>query len=185
MLISIGFPSLESDLNQEKMAVIYDLLRKKQLKMQRSSIGGESEYFTCKDHMSVNESSSYANNDDIELFRVKPVEIRDFDDSSSIYDSEDDDEEEYYMTSNQNEGSKNDYADQEYENSSSMSSEDELNLEVNGTGKIKNKFKENKKRSKNKNKKSGRKKIINEKEITMQSLSKEHLFVDKAKGKRK
>lgn len=125
------------------MAVIYDLLRKKQLKKQQSSVGGESEYFTCKDHVSANESSSYANNDDIEFFRVKPVEIRDIDDSSSIYDSEDD-EEEYYMTSNQNEDSKDVYPDQDYEESSSMSSEDELNLEVNGTEGIKNKFKEHK-----------------------------------------
>ena len=166
------------------MAVIYDLLRKKQLKRIRGSVSAESEYFTWKDHISANESSSYANYDDIELFRVKPVEIRDIDDSSSVYDSDDDEDDEYNLTSYQNEESKFSVIDQE-NNDESMSSEDELNLEVNDTERIKNKFKESKKSKKSKRSKLGRKKLINEKEITMQSLSKQYLFVDKAKERRK
>ena len=168
------------------MAVIYDLLRKKQLKRIRDSVSAESEYFTWKDHISANESSSYANYDDIELFRVKPVEIRDIDDSSSAFDSDDEDDEddEYGLTSYQNEESKFSIIDQE-NNDESISSEDELNIDFNDTDKIKNKFKANKKSKKLKHSKLGRNKLINEKKFTMQSLSKQYLLVDKAKERRK
>lgn len=139
-LENLGPIAVQSNLEDDKMAVIYDLIRKKQLKRIRTSVNSEDEFFTCRDQSEIDDSSSTVNNNDIEVYMVKPVAIEEHDDSSSIYDSDDDDEE------------SKDSADGLFE-TENISDDQDPNIDIHTMGKMKNKFKKKKKNKKDKKRK--------------------------------
>lgn len=89
----------EDDFDDKKLLIILDLIRKKKLKREsKNSLISEDEFFTCRDGSSYSQSFMQMDNEGIEVFMVKPIEIQEYEDSSSIYDSDEDEEEDQYYS---------------------------------------------------------------------------------------
>lgn len=140
----------DDQFNSENLTIIAELVRKKQLKRIRQSQNSDDEYLTCRDETSYSQSSSI-DHEDIEVFMVKPIEIMDHDDSSSIYDSDEDEEEDMYYSSNK----KSQNSDDESNLSDSLADfNDSPSFKISTMGQINNKFeRRQKKHKKRKNKK--------------------------------
>jgi hypothetical protein len=126
------------DFDSERLAIITDLVRKKHLKRLRASLESEDEFYTCRDESDYSESSQLISKNDIEVFMVKPIIIKECNDSSSIYDSDDDeDDDQYYFSSLTHQ---EDRVDSE-SNLSSSDDETQLNpIKIKTIGRIHNKF---------------------------------------------
>mmetsp|Transcript_11321 Transcript_11321/g.12798 ORF Transcript_11321/g.12798 Transcript_11321/m.12798 type:complete len:181 (+) Transcript_11321:827-1369(+) len=123
------------------MNVIFNLLQKKQLKKLQNSREHEDKNLARQKVQPSNDSSSFANTDDIEVFRLKPVEIKEVDNSSSIYDSDEYEDESYNINSPGKEETKSRYYF-DSDDDESVSSSEELHLQVMEMEVLKNKFSE-------------------------------------------
>lgn len=137
--------SNEDEFDSDRIAMITNLIRKKHLRKVRNSINSDDEYLSC--NSSFSESFEVVSADDIEVFMVKPIEIREHDDSSSVYDSDEEEDDEYYSNSvsasDMNKSS-------EYESEAIVPDSSAIHIKT--LGSINNKFTQNKpKKSKKSN----------------------------------